>query len=247
MLRFAPIAAALLLAFLVAPATPAQAAVCADYPNQAAAQLTKDTYDGDNDGIFCEAIPCPCSPEWHAQHDEPVTQPVEPSRPSNGKTRVYNGRIIRVVDGDTLKVKVKRRTKTVRVIGIDTPESKKPNTPVQCGAKEATSHAIRWSFSRRYDRNHDGLYESGARGRKVKLRTDPTQTLTDKYGRTLAYVGRGKLDFGKSQVAAGWVEFFVWESNPFMRLASYQSALDRAREGGRGAWSLCDGNFHSDS
>ena len=38
----------------------AAGAVCADYPNQAAAQRAADTVDGDGDGIYCEALPCPC-------------------------------------------------------------------------------------------------------------------------------------------------------------------------------------------
>jgi hypothetical protein len=37
------------------------AAVCADYSNQAAAQRAGDTRDGDHDGLYCEALPCPCS------------------------------------------------------------------------------------------------------------------------------------------------------------------------------------------
>src|SRR4051794_41086748 len=36
------------------------ASVCADYPNQAAAQRAADTRDGDGDGIYCESLPCPC-------------------------------------------------------------------------------------------------------------------------------------------------------------------------------------------
>src|SRR3954454_12342511 len=41
-------------------ASSAQAAVCADFPNQAAAQRAHDTRDGDGDGIYCEDLPCPC-------------------------------------------------------------------------------------------------------------------------------------------------------------------------------------------
>jgi hypothetical protein len=36
------------------------ASVCADYPNQAAAQRAADTRDGDSDSIYCESLPCPC-------------------------------------------------------------------------------------------------------------------------------------------------------------------------------------------
>ncbi len=54
----APLALALVLAL---PAGHASAAVCADHPNQAAAQRAGDTRDGDGDGIFCETLPCPCA------------------------------------------------------------------------------------------------------------------------------------------------------------------------------------------
>jgi micrococcal nuclease len=40
--------------------------------------------------------------------------------------------VVRVVDGDTLKVDIAGKSDRVRLIGIDTPESVKPNTPVQC-------------------------------------------------------------------------------------------------------------------
>src|SRR3954451_10401769 len=50
----------LALLALALPAATAEAKTCADYPNQAAAQAAKDTIDADGDGIFCEALPCPC-------------------------------------------------------------------------------------------------------------------------------------------------------------------------------------------
>jgi hypothetical protein len=40
---------------------PAQAATCATYTNQAAAQEARDTRDADGDGIYCESLPCPCA------------------------------------------------------------------------------------------------------------------------------------------------------------------------------------------
>lgn len=41
--------------------TPASAAVCADHSTQAEAQQAADTRDADGDGLYCEALPCPCS------------------------------------------------------------------------------------------------------------------------------------------------------------------------------------------
>src|SRR3954454_17049712 len=49
-----------LIALALAPAPAVATKVCADYPNQAAAQKAADTIDADHDGIFCEALPCPC-------------------------------------------------------------------------------------------------------------------------------------------------------------------------------------------
>jgi hypothetical protein len=44
-----------------APARAHTAGSCADYPNQAAAQRAADTGDPDDDGIYCEDLPCPCA------------------------------------------------------------------------------------------------------------------------------------------------------------------------------------------
>jgi hypothetical protein len=52
--------AAALIALALAPTPTVTTKVCADYPNQAAAQKAADTVDADHDGIFCEALPCPC-------------------------------------------------------------------------------------------------------------------------------------------------------------------------------------------
>jgi hypothetical protein len=79
---------ALLILGLLAPAASARpaidpvaraSAVCADHPNQAAAQRAADTRDADGDGIYCETLPCPClkpgggTPSRPAQ--EPATAP----------------------------------------------------------------------------------------------------------------------------------------------------------------------------
>lgn len=239
------VAALVLAAALAGPgADPAAAAVCADYPNQAAAQAAKDTLDADGDGIYCESLPCPCSPEWEAQHGSGTTDPPA-ADPEPAKTFTYRGRVTGVVDGDTLKVRVKKQVKTVRVLGIDTPESHKPDVPVECGAKEATSAAFRWAFAKQLDYDGDGLFDHGRRGRDVTLKTDSTQTKFDQYGRLLAYVSRGSSDFGRGQIRGGWAEVFVYASNPFKRYAAYQASFDAAQAAGRGVFSLCGGDFHS--
>lgn len=230
-------------AFGLAP-SPAAAAACADHPNQKAAQDAKDTLDGDGDGIFCEALPCPCSQEALDANGGGGTTNTKPNQKAK-KSYIYDGRITQVVDGDTLKVKIRNKVRTVRVIGIDTPESHKPNVAPECGSAQATSAAIEWTFDRPIDVDGDGLYDHGRRARKVRLRTDQTQTKTDKYGRLLAYVGRGGSDFGRQQLRKGWADIFVYRNNPFKRYAAYEKTFEAARAAGRGVWSTCGGDFHS--
>src|SRR5690349_23865161 len=66
----------LVLVALLVPAASAQAKTCADYPNQAAAQVAHDTVDADGDGIYCESLPCPCL--------KPGETPTLPAVPSLG-------------------------------------------------------------------------------------------------------------------------------------------------------------------
>jgi hypothetical protein len=79
------------------------------------------------------------------------------STPARGST--LHARVLRVVDGDTIQVRLDGgRVERVRYIGVDTPESVKPDTPVQCFAKKA-SH----------------FNESLVDGRAVTLRLDAEQ------------------------------------------------------------------------
>ncbi len=79
-------------------------------------------------------------------------------------------RVTHVVDGDTIEVRLPDGSEEdVRYIGIDTPETVKPDTPVQCGGPRA--HAVN---------------ERLVAGRTVTLRFDAERR--DVYGRLLAYV-----------------------------------------------------------
>ena len=128
--------------------------------------------------------------------------------------------ITRVVDGDTVKV---GRT-TVRLIGIDTPEV---YFGVECGGPQASAYAKRFE------------------GRRVRLRTDPTQSTYDRYGRLLAYVdlvGGGSMN--ANMIRAGWANVYVYDGVPFERVHSFRNAQTRARAADRGVWRRCGGDFH---
>src|SRR6476661_6061477 len=58
------------------------------------------------------------------------------AQPSEGPATT-NAFVVRVVDGDTIEAQVGDRVEDVRYIGVDTPETVKPNTPVQCFGPQA--------------------------------------------------------------------------------------------------------------
>ena len=64
---------------------------------------------------------------------------IEGKSPKSGVTRSSTGVVVRVVDGDTVRVRLDGSTTTVRYIGVDTPETVKPHEPVQCFGKQASA------------------------------------------------------------------------------------------------------------
>jgi micrococcal nuclease len=144
----------------------------------------------------------------------------EPSGP-------LSARVTHVVDGDTIDVELADGSdETVRYIGIDTPETVKPGTPVQCGGPRA----------------HD-VNERLVGGRVVSLRFDAERR--DVYGRLLAYVyvpadpPGGRPLFVNAELARrGLARTLTIPPNDsfaplFARLAGRAGAL------GRGLWGSC--------
>lgn len=229
-----------------------------------------DRLDSDGDGIACESNPCPCSTSTTPTAPSPdPTAPLPDSdgdgvpdssdacpneyspggngcpAPATPRRLRFSAVVTGITDGDTIKVRRGSRRHTVRLIGIDTPETRKPGTPIECGGKEATSRMYRLGFTRPRDTDDDGLYDSkGGRGRRVTLTTDPTQDRRDAFGRLLAYVASARGSFAAAQLRAGWASVFVFE-NPFEQLTRFQAAEAAARDSARGAWGQCEGNFHA--
>ena len=128
----------------------------------------------------------------------------------------------RVVDGDTIIVHVSGRRERVRFIGIDTPESVKPNTPVQCFAIEASNRT-------------KTLLPAGT---SVRLVGDVEQR--DKYKRLLAYVYRAKdnLFVNLLLVRDGYAQPYTFPPN-VAHTSEFVAAAADARQAGRGLWSAC--------
>lgn len=136
-----------------------------------------------------------------------------------------SARVTHVVDGDTIDVTLSNGDEeTVRYIGIDTPETVKPGTPVQCGGPRA--HEV----------NDRLVY-----GKTVTLRFDAERR--DVYGRLLAYVylarsGARPLFVNAELARRGLARTLTIPPNDshaplFARLAT------RAGASGRGLWRQC--------
>lgn len=226
------------------------AAVCADYNNQAEAQRAKDTRDSDGDGIYCEHLPCPCSRPGASPRPSPRPAPRPRRRPNSPQNRrqTIKSRITQVIDGDTVRVRplenTRRKSYLVRMIGIDTPETRKPGTPVECGGKEATDSMFELGFTAPRDSDGDGLYDRrGGRGHLVKLITDPTQGLFDSRGRLLAYVQRTGRTLQGIQLKRGWAKVYVFRKR-FKLLSAFRRIQRGARAADRGVFGMCGGRFH---
>ena len=101
-----------------------------------------------------------------AQGSDPAAPTTTP-KPSD-----TNAVVVRVIDGDTVDLRFGNRRERVRLIGIDTPETKKPNTPIQCFGPEAS----------------DFTKQLLAAGTTVLVRRDAEAR--DDYGRLLGYLYR---------------------------------------------------------
>ena len=207
---------------------------CSDFANQAQAQsyFTSnggsasndfDNLDADHDGVACESLPCPCSSSAGSGGGGGGGGQTAP------KARRVSARVVAAVDGDTLKVDLKNGKEwDVRLIGIDTPETVRPNTPVQCGGPQAST-------------SMHGL----ADGRRVTLVSDPTQDRIDRYGRLLDYVFRGSQDLGKIQLRRGWADVYVYQPQSLREGPAIPHAEHRAENADRGVWKDCGGDFHT--
>jgi micrococcal nuclease len=127
--------------------------------------------------------------------------------------------VVRAVDGDTIEVRLDGRTEDVRYIGVDTPETVKPNTPVQC-------------FGPRAHRFNAHLIA----GRRVRLDFDAERR--DVYGRLLAYVHLGRRFVNAELVRRGLGRTLTIPPND--RFAGRFKRLEMAAaRAGRGLWGAC--------
>ena len=127
-----------------------------------------------------------------------------------------DGTVVRVVDGDTIHVRIGERVERVRYIGVNAPELHHPRRGEEPGGREAARV------------NHDLVLN-----RRVRLEMDVQSR--DRYGRLLAYVWVGDLMVNAELVRLGYAQ--VMTVPPNVRHQALFLKLQRdAREAGRGLW-----------
>lgn len=139
--------------------------------------------------------------------------------PAERPGHVADVRVTRVVDGDTIKVRLAGRQVTVRYIGVDTPETVKPGAPVECFGK-AASH-----FNERL-----------VAGRQVRLTLD--REPRDRYGRLLAYVDIGGRSVNAELLRRGYARTIEISPNT-ARAAEFRRLENAAQAAGKGIWQAC--------
>ena len=128
--------------------------------------------------------------------------------------------VIEVVDGDTIEVSKDCKPVTVRLIGINTPETVDPRRPPECFGKEASNRA-----------------KALLTDAEVKIETDPSQDTHDKYGRLLGYViMEDGINFNKKMVAEGYAYEYTFKT-PYLYQKEFRDAEKNAQKEGLGLWS----------
>lgn len=147
-----------------------------------------------------------------------------PSPPAATPDDGANAVVARVVDGDTIRVALLGGgdSESVRLIGVDTPETKDPRRPVQCFGREAAAFTER-------------VLPPGTRVRLVRD-VEPR----DRFGRLLAYVYRARdgLFVNHELVERGFAQALTIPPN-VAHADAFVAAAGAARAGERGLWRRC--------
>ena len=126
--------------------------------------------------------------------------------------------VVSVVDGDTVKVRMGGGVESVRLIGIDAPETATSGRPAQCFGPESSAKAGELLA-----------------GKAVHLEFDESQGRLDRYGRLLAYVWVDDVHINALMVRQGYAREFTYNL-PYRYQAEFKAAEAEARAAGRGLW-----------
>lgn len=145
---------------------------------------------------------------------KPIVQKAQESQPG-----LYT--VTSFTDGDTISVDMNGTEEKVRMIGVDTPETKDPRKEVQCYGKAASA------FTKTL------IGDS-----KIRLEADPTNTNRDRYNRLLRYVYLPDDTMVNAEIIKQGYGF-AYTYFPFEKLDEFKSYQKQAEEQNAGLWGEC--------
>jgi micrococcal nuclease len=129
--------------------------------------------------------------------------------------------VVQTIDGDTIVVRARSGAQlTIRMLGVDTPETHHPHKPVECFGPEAEAYTRARLF-----------------GKQVSLEFDVERH--DIYGRTLAYVTVDGHRFNDELLSLGYARLLVIPPNGDHARAMLREVV-AARAAKRGLWAICE-------
>ena len=138
--------------------------------------------------------------------------------PTATQSSLISYKVVGITDGDTFKVAINGKTETVRIVGINTPETVPVRKAPECYGKEA-SDKLKMLLENKY----------------VTLTSDSTQSDRDKYGRLLRFVAVDGADIGFIMIREGYAYESLYSTIPHMFRTTYVRAQkirpDRKKKG----------------
>ena len=143
----------------------------------------------------------------------------------NKSEKLY--KVWEVIDGDTIKINYEGKKTSVRIIGINTPETNGPYRDKECFGEEASKKAkeILW-------------------GKDVLIEFDSNQSKWDRHGRLLGYILiDGKNDFGLEMIKTGYAYENTYKGRKYKNQKKYKEAQRYAEKNKLGLWAddTCEG------
>ena len=128
----------------------------------------------------------------------------------------------RVIDGDTVRVRFEEKSYTVRLMGVDTPETKHPTKTVEYFGREY------------FGREASAFTKAPLEGKTVLLAKDRTGDTVDRYGRLLRYVLLDGDNFNARLIREGYAH--AYRLFPFSKRTEFIELKDQARRRRIGLW-----------
>ncbi|MGP4042047.1 thermonuclease family protein [Gracilibacillus sp. D59] len=148
---------------------------------------------------------------------ETVTQEIQES--NSNDDNFAKATVSRVVDGDTVNIDIDGQEETIRLLLVDTPETKHPNLPVQPFGPEASNFAV-----------------EKLTGKEVKVEFDGPER--DKYDRLLGYIWVDGENFNQLLLEEGLARYAYVYDPPYTHQDEMKQAEQLAREAEIGIWSI---------